>query len=333
MTHTLTPPAHQYGNGFGRPTEEPTVSLRPRPVWAPAATASPNYYAGPIPPMAPEHASPWGVPNAWAPPAPWGMPPAGGRSPKTQRWLLAVAGAAVAMAAITVAVAASNSGHNYSPAIPGGVPVPAPPTKSTAPTTPSMPVAPPQIRAISDEALPTLLPDPAYVGQVMGTPGLELLDKLSGPGMFTDTADPAQCVGVVIPANENAYAGSGSRATYVQALHDQSKTTTVFSAVTTFATPSMAGDLVAQQAAAWQTCRSAPIVLDAAHGNPTTWTVQDVSQQGGTLTARISAAAGPSCQRAMTSKNNVVIDVTTCNASPSNEAATIASAIAKRAAQ
>jgi hypothetical protein len=135
-----------------------------------------------------------------------------------------------------------------------------------------------------------------------------------------------------IPANENAYAGSGSRATYVQALHDQSRTT-VFSAVTTFATSSLAGDLVAQQAATWQTCRSAPVVLDPGHGNPITWTVEDVSQQGGTLTARISAAGGPSCQRALTSKNNVVIDVTTCNANPSNEAVTIASAIAKRAAQ
>lgn len=334
MTQTFTPPAHRYGNGgFGRPTEEPTVSLRQRPpAWAQAAPASPNHYAGPIPPMAPPHSSPWGVPNAWAPPAPWGMPPAGGQSPKTQRWLLAVAGAAVAVAAITVAVAASTSGHNDSPAVPGGVPVPTPPTKSSAPTTPSAPVAPPQIRAISDAALPSLLLDPAYVGQVMGTTGLESIDKLSGSGMFTDTADPAQCVGVVIPANENAYAGSGSRATYVQALHDQSRTT-VFSAVTTFATSSLAGDLVAQQAAIWQTCRSAPVVLDPGHGNPTTWTVEDVSPQGGTLTARISAAGGLSCQRALTSKNNVVIDVTTCNTNPSNEAVTIASAIAKRAAQ
>jgi PknH-like extracellular domain len=341
MTQTITPPAHQYGNGgFGRPTEEPTVALRPRPrfasapvlsappVWGPPATAAPNQYAGPIPSMAPQHSSPWGVPNGWAPPAPWGMPPAGGQSPKTQRWLLAVAGAAVAVATITVAVAAS--GHNDSPAAPAGVPVPPPPTKSTAPATPSAPVAPPQIRAISDEALPTLLLDPAYVGQVMGTTGLELIDKLSGPGMFTDTADPAQCVGVVIPANENAYAGSGSRATFVQALHDQSRTT-VFSAVTTFATSSLAGDLVAQQAGTWQTCRSAPVVLDPGHDNPTTWTVDDVSQQGGTLTARVSAAGGPSCQRALTSKNNVVIDVTTCSANPSNEAVTIASAIAQRA--
>ena len=57
MTQTFTPPAHRYGNGgFGRPTEEPTVSLRQRPpAWAQAAPASPNHYAGPIPPMAPPH--------------------------------------------------------------------------------------------------------------------------------------------------------------------------------------------------------------------------------------------------------------------------------------
>ncbi|MGB6209900.1 sensor domain-containing protein [Mycobacterium sp.] len=335
MTHTLTPPAQQYGNGgFGRPSDEPTVAFRPRPRFvAPVPSAPPVWGPpAPIPPMAPPQPSPWGVPNAWAPPAPWGMPPAGGQSPKAQRWLLAVAGVAVAVAAITVAVAASSAGHNDSPAIPGGVPVPAPPTKSSAPTTPSAPVAPPHVRAIGDDALPTLLPDPAYVGQVMGSTGLESIDKLSGPGMFTDQADPAQCVGLVIPANENAYAGSGSRATYVQALHDQSRTT-VFNAVTTFGTASMAGDLVAQQATTWQTCRSAPIVLGPAHDHPTTWTVEDVSRHGSTVTARVSAAGGPTCQRAMTSKNNVVIDVTTCNANPANEAVTLASAIAKRVAQ
>jgi hypothetical protein len=257
------------------------------------------------------------------------MPPVGRHSPNTQRWLVAIAGAAVAVAAVTVAVAAS--GHNDSPAVPGGVPVPAPPTKSTAPATPSAPVAPPQMRTISDNTLPTLLPDPAYVGQVMGAPGLEAIDKLSGPGMFTDVADPPQCVGAIIPADENAYAGSGSRATYVQALHDQSRTT-VFSAVTTFGTASSAQDLVAAQGPTWATCRSAPIVMDRDHGNPTTWTVQDVSVHGGIVTARISAASGPTCQRALTSKNNVVIDVTACNANPSNEAVTIASAIANRVA-
>jgi hypothetical protein len=63
------------------------------------------------------------------------------------------------------------------------------------------------------------------------------------------------------------------------------------------------------------------------------WTVQDVTRQGDTLTARVSVPGGPSCQRALTSKNNVVIDVTACNANPSNEAVTIASEIARRAAQ
>lgn len=326
MTNTLTPPAQRYGNGgFGRPTEEPTVSLRPRHRIAAAPAAPPMWGPPrPIPPLAAQQF------NAWAPPPPWGMPPAGGQSPKTQRWLLAVAGAAVAVAAITVTVAAST-GHNDSPAVPGGVPVPAPPTKSSAPTTPSAPVAP-HVRAISDDALPTLLPDPAYVGQVMGSTGLEVIDKLSGPGMFTDDADPARCVGAIIPADENAYAGSGSRASYVQALHDQSRTT-VFSAVTTFGSASSADDLVAHQGPTWATCQSAPIVLDPGHDKPTTWTVEDVSVHAGIVTARISAAGGPSCERALTSKNNVVIDVTACNANPSNEAETIASAIAKRVAQ
>lgn len=330
MTRTLTPPAPQHGNGgFGRPTEEATVALRPRTRYASAPVWGPP---GPIPPMAPPQARPWGVPNAWAPPAPWGAP-MGGQNPKTQRWLLAVAGAAVAVATITVAVAASTSGHNGSPAVPGGVPVPAPPTKSSAAPAPSTPVAPPQVTSISDSALPTLLPDPAYVAQIMGTAGLEAIDKLSGPGMFTDVADPARCVGAIIPANENAYAGSGSRATYAQALHDQGRTVTVLSAVTTFGTASSATDLVGQQGATWATCQTTPVVLNPSHPNPLTWTVQDVAVHRGIITARISASGGATCQRALTSNNNVVIDVTACNANPTSEAETLALTIAKRVAQ
>lgn len=350
MTHTITPPAHRYGPaGFGRPTEDPTVALRPRPavgmapafgpspVWGRPVTPSPNYYQAPIPQMAPQNPNPWGVPNAWAQPAPWAMPPAGGRSPHTQRWLLAIAGAAVVVAAVTVAVAASTGSHDNSPAVPGGVPVPSPPTKSSAPSTavmvpavPSAPSAPASV--VSDEALPSLIPDAAYIGQVMGTTGLESIDKLSGPGMFSDDADPAQCVGVIIPANRNAYAGSGPRASYSQALHDQGSTT-VFAAATTFPTASLAADFVSQQRPIWQACQSTPVRLDPGHENPMTWNVHDVSRQADTLTAHISVAGGPSCQRALMSKNNVVIDVTACNANPLNEAVTIASAISQRAAQ
>jgi hypothetical protein len=347
MTQTIYSPAHPYGNtGFNGPTEEPTVALRPRRRFAPApgvsphpgwgqAPAAPNHYPGPIPQLAPQHSNPWGVPNTWGPPAPWAQPPAGGQSPKTQRWLLALAGAAAAVAAITVAVAASTARHNDSAAGPAGVQVPNPPTKSTAASAPSAsaPVAPPSHAGlVSDEALPTLVPDPAYIGQIMGTTGLEPIDKLDGPGMFTDDADPAQCVGVIIPANKNVYVGAGSRAAYVQALHDQSRTT-VFDGVTTFATSSLAGDFVTQQAPTWQACQSTPIVMDPSHDKPMSWTVQDVTRQGDTLTARVSVPGGPSCQRALTSKNNVVIDVTACNANPSNEAVTIASEIARRAAQ
>lgn len=344
MAHTISSPTHpQSPTGFGPSIEEPTVALRPRPGiglapiqhqpsqrmgpqrWGHGATAPVNHYAGPRPGAAPYNSAPWGNPNAWGSPPPWAMPPAGGARRKTQHWLLAATGAVVAVAAVTIAVAASTGKDNGSATASHGVPVPNPPTKSAAAPTPPPP-PPPSL--VSDATLPTLLPDPAQVAQVMGTTVMDPIDKLSGPGMYTDNADPAQCVGLVIPAAKNAYAGSGWRATYVQALHDQSNR--VFDGVTTFPAASSAGNFVTQQELAWQGCRFAPVVLGPEHDKPITWTIQDVSRQGDTVTARISAQGGLSCQRALTSKSNVVIDVSACSAHPSDEAVTLASAISQR---
>jgi hypothetical protein len=268
------------------------------------------------------------------------MPPAGGDSRKAQRWLLAAAVAALVAAAGAVAVAGSTGRHGGSLTASGGVHVPALPTKSVAPPqTLSVPVpssvgSPSSPSVISDAALPTLLPDPAFVAHVMHAATLEPIDKLTGPGMFTDTADPAQCVGLILPVTKNAYAGSRSRSTYVQALHDQSSNSkgTVVNGVTTFPSASSANDFVTQQAATWQGCRAA-VVLDPDADKPITWTIQDVSQQGDTLTAHINVPGGPACQRALTWQKNVVIDVTACSADPSNEAVTIASAISQRVTQ
>ena len=66
----------------------------------------------------------------------------------------------------------------------------------------------------------------------------------------------------------------------------------------------------------------------------TQWTVGAISNTNGTLstTATQQNANSPSggCGRALASRNNVVIDVTTCSANPADSAVTIANQIAAK---
>lgn len=154
--------------------------------------------------------------------------------------------------------------------------------------------------------------------------------------MFTDQTSPPQCASVVVPVAKAAYLPAGPRATYVQALHDPdtNQLHTVFDGVTTFSTESAATAFVNQPALTWQSCRVSPIVVDPNKDKPMTWTVQDIAQRGDILTASTTLQNGGSvCQRALTAKRNVVIDVTTCTGNPGSAATTLASKIAQRLGQ
>lgn len=357
MTETFTPsPQHRgyagYGNPYTRPVSPQPAAFPPagpartagrshvRP-WAPAA--GPGAFQHPASAIAPPPARPWGPPNAWAGPGLGPMPPTPLGKRKVQWWAIGAAGvAAVAVLAVsTLALAGYGDDHgSTTAAAAAGVPVPAPPVKSSpAPqTAPSVPVpgATPPAGPVDDSALPALVPEVASVTQVMGAGQLEVMPKLNGPGMFTDQTNPPQCTGVVVPAARVAYDPAGPRATFVQALRDadENQLHTVFDGVTTFSTESAATAFVSQQAATWQGCRVGPIVLSLKDNKPLPWTVQDVALRGDILTATVAPQNGSgTCQRAVTAKRNVVIDVMTCSDNAGAAATTLASRIVQRLGQ
>jgi hypothetical protein len=334
MAHTLIPPTRQRGYAGYPPfydnAREQTVAFNRRPGAAPGPWGPPTAAPAPI--------GPWGAPYAGPMPGPWGIPPQGGKDRTSQRWWIAGAGAVAAVAAAVVAVVGFSADHGAQPVATQGVAVPGPAVPSTPapqiPTPTPTPNSSPSTSTISDSALPSLVPNIATVSRVMGSSGMAPIDKLNGPGLFTDQFDPSECGGAVIPSTQAAYASSAMGSTYVQALHDQDPdgAHSVFNGVTTFPTASSAATFVTQQSVGWQGCQGRPIVMDPDKDKPLTWTVRDVKLRGGTVTANTSlAGAGVLCQRAMTAMRNVVIDVTACNSDdPANTAVTLASMISDR---
>lgn len=337
MAHTLIPPTRPHGYAGYPPSydhlgAQDTVMFHRRPN---GRAGVPAQRWGP-PAAAQQPAGPWGVPNGV--PVPWMMPPNAGKGRKAQRWFIAGGAAAVVAAAVVAVVAATGSSQ---PTAPRTVHVPAPPVKSsTAPQTPTATPTPnsgPSAGVpVSDSALPALVPSISAVSQVMGSDGMVAIDKLDGRGTFTDESNPPECVGTILPATRAAYSGSPVGSSYVQALHDRDpdQVHTVFDAVTTFSTAPAAAAFVTQQSITWAGCQAAPVVLDPNEEKPMTWTIQDVTRQGDTLTANTSLrGADASCQRALTAKRNVVIDVTACSEDPANTAVTLTSMIAERIGQ
>jgi hypothetical protein len=333
MTPTLTPQRRPSGYPGGVPPTldtDRTVVLPPkapmavRPVqpgsghWVGWATPAPRHpYPGQI-------AAP-AIHPGWAPPAP-------SRSRLSTNWLLA-AGTAAAITAVAVALVVSTSSDAGSARSAGpsavGVPVPTLPTKSPRPSTPSVPAPP---ATVDDAALAALLPDAQAISQIMGSAGMTEVPDLTGPTLFTDTADPAQCLGAVVPGARGAYAGAPWRAAYSQTVHDAATGGAphlVFTAVTTFPTAATAANFAAQQLPVWQGCQPGPITTNPGD-NPMTWTTEGVAQHGPSLVAFVHPQGSDvTCQRALTAVQNVVIDVQACSVGATNQAETITAAISQ----
>jgi serine/threonine kinase PknH len=335
MTHTLTGPAPYTGYPQQVPSDAagrdrwsglpPATSASAQ--WAPQ---SPITYPGQLPPAAFYPAGGWGQPTTPGQPWPSAAPTRLGR--RGVAWIAAGGTATLAVAIATVVALTTGHGNTELSAS-GGVHVPTPPVKSAPAPQPDAPISPStSTPEIADVDLPGLLPPEAHISEVVGAVNLEPIDKLNGPGMFNDDANPAQCVGAVMTVAKAAYAGSGVRNTFVQALHerDQSELHTVFNGVSTFGSAAEATSFVNQQSGIWQSCQASPIVLDPGKSKPLTWTLRDVAKRGDILTANAAMDGSPAtCQRALTARRNVVIDVMTCSREVADTAATLASEIAE----
>lgn len=306
--------------GFGYPYAPPAIA----PDAATVAAPTPAPFG--VPPV---HRQP--RPGPYYPPAGWAPgpypPPA---PPRTARTWAIVAGATAALLAVTVTGVAlasddasrppANSTTDGSQAI-----TTAPPPLPTT-TTPPAPVVP-------VSALPGMLADPAAVAAAVGTPAMVVLPDSHPDAMWTGHVDNPNCLGVYHPAERAVYQGSGWTAVQGQVLREPGDRphNSVIQAVVSFPTAEAATDFAAEQRRSWTRCVGKSVTATYKDGSET-FDVGNANNDTGVLKARLIQRDGNgwSCQRALTTRNNVVVDVAACSFVPGDQAVTIATEIAGR---
>lgn len=243
--------------------------------------------------------------------------------------------AAVAVAAIGILVAGcggSNRGGSAS--------------SSTATTAPS-----PSKRPLPLSALAGLLLSPADVDAALGVTGAkvtedaEALTEDKTASTFPPSYKlPPECLYATGAGVAPVYAGSGNswahRQRDVVSLPTDSNDPDpqVNQVVVLFPSAKEASAFYAASAKGWPACANRQDNVPGDADNPEIhWSVGPVSDANGTLSTTVALTAtkngatmSASCQRALTARNNVVIDIEACRKDTGNAAVNIAGQIAGR---
>lgn len=181
---------------------------------------------------------------------------------------------------------------------------------------------------VSSHALKRFLLDPQHVNMAMSTTGMTLTKRRVGLSDDSDTMEPRECLAVDGATQAKVYAGSGFIAVRDEVLqHGGDFTHYAQQAVVLFPAAKHADAFFARSAKQWPECDEYQHLQSG-----TEWETGVVSNVGGMLSAiaaqQNAGGAGWACGRALTTRNNVVVDVNTCSADPGGSAVDIAKQIA-----
>jgi hypothetical protein len=220
--------------------------------------------------------------------------------------------AALAVAGICILTAGCSSGSNHGTK-----------TSKTASTTRTT-KAPP----LAVDALDGLLLNPDQVNTAMGATGMTVTKTHTAMSDDSATMAPPECLVIDGSAQAPVYAGSGYTAERDLTLQEGDNFTHyVEQAVVYFPSANLAGAFFNVSAQQWPVCHQYTHTQSGS-----LWAVGPVSNTNGTLSTSATQlnanAPGWGCGRALAVKNNVVIDVNTCSANPTDSAVNIANQIA-----
>jgi hypothetical protein len=310
------PPVHTTlaGPGAASTSQEATTVLPRRP-----------YKGVGLPPVAPV---PPGLP-AWA--AGPGYPSAftGPRLRRRPKWALIAGGAVVVVSIVGAAVMVNAAG---SPDDMGNsMLVPAPRTSAA----PSQPSPAPQAPTVPLSALPGLMLDISIINSIEGATNIAPSPDLGNDDTAYHglTTDHPECSEIQAPALDTELDNSGWIGVRTQSLQDPKGAEHLnHSAAIYFATAKAASDFAAKQAQAWPKCNGATLHVTTNRGSDGTWIAGTATSRDGALsiTNTEEGARGWQCQRALTARNNIVIDVRSCGNNRTDEAIKIATRMAER---
>jgi serine/threonine kinase PknH len=166
---------------------------------------------------------------------------------------------------------------------------------------------------VGHEALGSLLLSPSEINVVMGATAMTVkgtYDKVDDHSAVVANKD---CVTMYGPGEPSAYAGSGANATHAQFLSDAADNSSVkhsvFQTVVSFPTANQAAAFFTASSQRWPACSNLRYTITGLGA----WDVGPVANTNGTLSATETRDTHTwTCQRALTVRNNVAIDVTGC---------------------
>jgi hypothetical protein len=193
-----------------------------------------------------------------------------------------------------------------------------PNSNRASPTTTASTNAPP----VAQAALDGLLLSAAEINTAMGATELAVADDTKHMEDVSAMVSRPECLPIYSPAEANAYADSGWIGVHGQFLSDPSHTHVANQNVVLFPSAQQATAFFTASAQRWQACNGS--FTHTMSGGREVWDVGPISNTNGVLStaakvnleiydhpASQQGGGGLTAQRAMTVRNNVVIDVLT----------------------
>jgi hypothetical protein len=183
-------------------------------------------------------------------------------------------------------------------------------------------------RPLVERELVRLLLNPEQVNVAMGTAGMAVTNQQASMSDNSATMAPPECLAIDGAAEAPVYADSGYWAERDQSLNNGDKFTHYLKqALVLFPTIEKAGAFFDASAERWPACRGYTHTQSG-----TQWSVGQISNADGALSVTAieqdAAAPGWGCGRALTHRNNIIVDVNTCSADPADSAVKIAEQLA-----
>jgi hypothetical protein len=238
-------------------------------------------------------------------------------------------GGAIAVVVVVVVGAGALiavAGRSQSTPAPSSASAPA----ASASTSPAPSEATP-VPNVGIEALAGLMLDAGIVNGIEGATDIRLVhDPNSGAPFSEMPTDKPECAGIAHPAQIDTLRGSGYLGAHTEKLDGDIHF--VAEAVIDYPSAAAASKFAAQQAENWSKCDGKPLTLISPSEGSTTVAVGPVTNTNGMLSVVFTEEGGRGwgCQRALTTRNNIVIDTRSCGYNRSDQAIQEATRIADR---
>jgi hypothetical protein len=183
---------------------------------------------------------------------------------------------------------------------------------------------------IAEPALPGLLLDATQVNAALGATDLAVSNDAKDMTDHGASVSREECLAIFGPGEAKAYVGSGWNTFREQQLADPARTRWAVQSVVLFPTAEQAAAFFTASSTKWRKCDGS--FVNSLSGGREVWDVGSVSEVDGMLSVTTTSHlevddkpaqqnSGSAGQRALTVRNNIVIDIAASSSGPNDPAA------------